>query len=200
MLKIYHVTGTRSVRPIWLCYELDLPVEVETIDFAPAYRNSPAWRAISPAGKVPVMTDGELTMFESGAMIDHILDRYGEGRLRPAPGTPQSALHHQWCWFSEATLIRPLGLNRLLTHRGESPDATVAEAAQKTRDSLAVVEQALADRKYLLGAEFGACDVMMGYSLALLAHHKVLDDRYQNAGAYLERLRRRPACARAMSA
>ena len=200
MLKIYHVPGTRSVRPIWLCHELDLQVQVETIDFSPTFRGSPAWRAISPAGKVPVMSDGEVTMFESGAMVDHILERYGEGRLRPAPGTALSALHHQWCWFSEATLIRPLGLNRLLTHRAEGQDAVAADAEQKTRDSLAVVEQALADRVYLLGAEFGACDIMMGYSLALLADLKVLDDRYPSALAYLERLRRRPAFGRAMSA
>ena len=75
MLRIYHVRGTRSVRPIWLCYELDLPIEVAPIDFSPAYRNSPEWRAISPAGKVPAMTDGGMTMFESGAMIDYIRSR-----------------------------------------------------------------------------------------------------------------------------
>src|SRR5215472_11044451 len=104
MLRIYHVPGTRSVRPIWLCYELDLPVEVERIDFSQAFRNSPKWRAISPAGKVPALTDDGVTMFESGAMVDFILERYGEGRLRPEPGTAASALYHQWCWFSEATL------------------------------------------------------------------------------------------------
>ena len=57
------------------------------IDFAPAYRNTPEWRAISPAGKLPVLTDGELTMFESGAMVDYILDVHGEGRLRHPPAT-----------------------------------------------------------------------------------------------------------------
>ena len=69
--------GTRSVRPIWLCHELELPVEIEPIDFAPAFRDSAQWRAISPAGKVPAMVDGDLTMFESGAMVDYILERYG---------------------------------------------------------------------------------------------------------------------------
>ncbi len=92
MLKIYHVRGTRSVRPIWLCYELDLPVQIEPIDFSPAFRNSPQWRAISPTGKVPAMADGDMTMFESGAMVDYILERYGEGRLRPTPGTAEGAI------------------------------------------------------------------------------------------------------------
>jgi glutathione S-transferase len=200
LLKIYHVPGTRSVRPIWLCYELDLAFEIEPIDFSPAYRNSAEWRAISPAGKVPVLTDGDMTMFESGAMVDYILERYGEGRLHPARGSAESALHHQWCWFSEATLARPLGLNRLLTHKYESPGAVADDGAQKARACLDVVEKAVADRDFLLGSVFGAADIMMGYSLELLSSLKVLDDQFPNTQAYLERLRRRDAFARALSA
>ena len=83
MLKIFHVPGTRSFRPIWLCYELDLSVDVEPIDFSSSFRDSNEWRAISPAGKVPAMIDGDLRMFESGAIVDYILERYGEGRLQP---------------------------------------------------------------------------------------------------------------------
>lgn len=199
MLKVYHARGTRSVRPIWLCYELGLPVEVETIDFSPAFRNSPAWRMISPAGKLPILTDGETTIFESGAMVDHILERYGEGRLRPAPGTAQSALHHQWCWFSEATLLRPLGLNRLMSQQPDSR-ALAADAELKARECLAIVDLAVSDRDYLLGAEFGAADVMMGYALALTAHLKVLDDQFPNARRYLDQLSGRPAFRRAMAA
>ena len=200
MLKIYHVPGTRSVRPIWLCFELDLPVEIARIDFSQTFRDSPEWRAISPAGKVPAMIDGDMTMFESGAMVDYILERYGHGRLRPPPGSAESALHHQWCWFSEATLARPLGLNRLLTHRYESPESVARDAEQKARVCLEVVDHALSDRDFLLGAAFGAADIMMGYSLELLATLKLLDDRFPKAQAYLERLRTRDAFRRAVSA
>jgi glutathione S-transferase len=197
VLTIYHVQGTRSLRPIWLCYELGLPVEIVTIDFSPAYRNSAEWRAISPGGKVPALRDGDLTMFESGAMVDYVLERYGNGRLRPLPGTAQSALHHQWCWFAEATLIRPIGINRFVRHKGDGSDVA-AEADQKTRASIGVVEGAMAGRDYLLGAEFGAVDIMMGYSLELLATLKVLDARYPNSHAYLNRLRARDAFQRTM--
>jgi glutathione S-transferase len=200
LLKIYHVRGTRSVRPIWLCHELDLTIEIAPIDFSPTFRNSPEWRAISPAGKVPVMTDDGLTMFESGAMVEYILERYGEGRLRPPPGTAESALHHQWCWFSEATLARPLGLNRLMKNKAEPHGSVAADAEQKARDCLMVVDHAVSDREFLLGSQFGAADVMMGYSLELLAHLKVLDDLYPKALAYLGRLRLRDAFKRAMSA
>jgi len=200
LLKIYHVPGTRSVRPVWLCYELELAVEIERIDFSAAFRNSQEWRAISPAGKVPAMTDGDMTMVESGAMVDYILERYGDGRLRPAPGTAESAIYHQWCWFSEATLVRPLALNRLLKLEAEPNDAVAAEGVQKTRVCLEVVDQAVSDRDFLLGAEFSAADIMMGFSLRLLANIKVLDDQYPNVQAYLERLKIRDAYSRAMSA
>lgn len=200
MIKIYHARGTRSVRPIWLCFELGLSFDIEPIDFSSTYRDSSQWRALSPAGKVPAMTDGELTMFESGAMVDYILERYGEGRLRPPPGTTESALHHQWCWFSEATLARPVGLNRLLKLKSEDNGVIAAEAEQKARVCLDVVDQALRDRNYLLGSAFGAADIMMGYSLALIESLRLLDDRYPSARAYLERLKVRGPCKQAMSA
>ena len=77
MLKIYHVKGTRAVRVIWLCEELKVPYEVQVIDFSPDYRNSPEWRSISPTGKVPAMTDGDLTclLYTSPSPRDGLLYR-----------------------------------------------------------------------------------------------------------------------------
>ena len=83
MLKIYHVKGTRGFRPIWFCEERGLPYEVKVIDFSPEFRSTLQWRALSPTGKVPVMTDGTLTMFESGAMVDYLAERYGGGAWCP---------------------------------------------------------------------------------------------------------------------
>ena len=91
MIRIYHVTGTRGTRVIWLCEELELPYEIQKIDFSASYRESAEWRAMNPVGKVPAMQDGDVTMFESGAMVDFLLARYGEGRLQPAPGSPSHA-------------------------------------------------------------------------------------------------------------
>jgi glutathione S-transferase len=198
MLRIYHAAGTRSVRPIWLCFELGLAVEIVPIDFSAAYRSTPEWRAISPGGKLPVLSDGELTMFESGAMVDYILDRYGEGRLRPAAGTAARALCQQWSWYSEATLLRPLGLSAL---QRDAPQQVVAAALAKTREAIGMVDAALHARTYLLGAAFTSADVMMGYSLALLEHLKLLDaGTHANAAAYLARLKTRETFQRAMSA
>lgn len=104
---IYHAPGTRSVRPIWAAEELGIPHAVVSVGgpgkagFADLgesaeFRRSDEWRKLSPTGKVPVMTDGtDLTMFESVAMVQYLLDRYGGGRLQPQPGTPEHALYLQ---------------------------------------------------------------------------------------------------------
>ncbi|MEM7098361.1 MAG: glutathione S-transferase N-terminal domain-containing protein [Pseudomonadota bacterium] len=122
MIKIYHVPYTRSVRPIWLCHEMGLDHEIIHVDWSDAYKQSDGWRAISPTQKVPVMQDGDLTMFESGAMVAYLLEKYGQQTWLPEPGTAQSALHHQWCWYSEASLPRPLGVRQVLRTRKEEVD------------------------------------------------------------------------------
>ena len=138
-------------------------------------------------------------MFESGAMVNHILERHGAGRLRPAPGSAASALHHQWCWFSEATLIRPIGLNRILRQTGDG--TSIADAGRhKAHEGLVVVDRAVTGAEFLLGAKFDAADVMMGYSLHLLERADLLDDRDPNAQAYLRRLRGRDGFQTTLSA
>ncbi len=195
MLKIYHVAHTRGVRPIWLCEELGLPYEIEVIDFGAAFRASPEWRALSPTGKVPVMTDGDLVMYESGAMVDYILERYGEGRLQPEPGAADSALYRQWCWFAEATFARPLG--EIVNHRrvapgGETVEFVIEDCKDRARLCLGALEGALADADYLVANTFGAADIMNGYSLNVASAFGVLTDAYPKSTAYLERLAGRP--------
>ena len=92
MLTIYHAVGTRSLRVIWTCEELKIPYQVETIPFTAEYRASQEWRQMNPVGKVPVLQDDGFIMFESGAMVQYILDRHGNGQLQPKPGTPEHGL------------------------------------------------------------------------------------------------------------
>jgi glutathione S-transferase len=111
-----------------------------------------------------------------------------------------SAHYHQWCSFSESTLIRPVGLNLLLKNKDKSGEAIANEAEQKTRGCLEVVDQAISDQDFLLGPAFSAADIMMGFTLQLLAKLNVLDDQYPNALFYLERLTTRESLRRTMSA
>ncbi len=169
MLKIYHSTGTRGFRVIWVCEELSMPYEIVPVNFAAEYRATPEWRALNPVGKVPVMTDGDMTIFESCAMMQYVLDRHGGGRLQPATDDPAYAHYLQWCWFAEATFARPLG--EIVNHRRAFKpeiDAVVAEMKGRATACVAALDGALADRPYLLGdtmsaADLSLCYVMRGY-------------------------------------
>ncbi|MEM7251628.1 MAG: glutathione S-transferase family protein [Pseudomonadota bacterium] len=167
MLKIYHTPGTRGWRAMWACEELGTPYEVIPVDFSPEYRHGKEYRQINPLGKVPTMTDGELLMFESCAMVQYIIDKYGNGELQPAPGTEAHAIYLQWCWYSESTFARPLG--EVVNHRRSFPDDPIERVLDemKGRGTFAAqaVSDALAGKTYLLGDEFSAADINMGWTL-----------------------------------
>ena len=190
-VKIYHVQGTRSVRVIWLCEELQVPYEIESIDFSQTFRQSPEWRAKSPTGKVPAMDDQDFTMFESGAMLQYVLDRYGNGRLMPKPGTPKSAMYLQWCWFAEATFARPLGdiaHHTVMKPEAERIPAVVEDARSRALSCLDAVNDTVGKTEFLVGDTFSAADIMMGYTLMLADRFKVLENDHPNARGYFERL------------
>jgi len=171
MIEIYHVPGTRGVRPIWTCEELGIPYRVVPVDFSAAYRASPEWRRMNPVGKVPVLVDGDLTLFESGAMVQYLLDRYGDSRLQPPRATPAHALYLQWSWFAEATFARPLG--EIVNHRrvfseSERNPAAIEEMQARTWLCVAALEGALEGRDWLVGDGLTGADIMMGYTLMLV--------------------------------
>ncbi len=202
MLQIYHAPMTRGMRVIWLCEELSLPYEVTKIDFSPAYRATPEWRALNPVGKVPVLTDGETTMFESGAMLQYILDRYAPDRLSPPVDSPDYAHYLQWLWFGEATLSRPLG--EIVNHGREFPDdkripAVVDEMARRAADCLRAIGQHVEKRQYLVGEQFTAADIMVGYGI-YIAEILIPEHMPETLSAYWQRLSARSAFAAAKAA
>ena len=201
MLRIHHVPATRGFRVIWLCEELGIPYEVVRVDFSRRYRASAEWRAMNPVGKVPVMTAGGLSMFESGAMVQHVLDRHGGGRLEPARGSSEHALYLQWSWFAEATFTRPLG--EIVNHRREFGERAIPEVVEemeaRARLCLDAVDEAVRGKDYLVDS-FTAADIMMGY--ALRSYRRLLPDDSLPAGAdaYWSRLVGRDAYQAAMAA
>ena len=195
MLQIYHVTGTRGMRVIWLCEELHLPYRVTKIDFSAEYRATPQWRKLNPVGKVPVMVDGEITMFESGAMVQYLLDRYAAGKLRPAIDDPAYAHYLQWLWFAEATLSRPLG--EIVNHRREFPGQqerpeVIEEMKARAASALRAVADHLVGRTYLVNDTFSGADIMLGYAVGL-GHALVPEGMPAHLEDYWLRLQDRPA-------
>ena len=195
MLQIYHVTGTRGMRVIWLCEELGIEYEVTKIDFSAQYRGSDEWRALSPVGKVPVMVDADMTMLESGAMVQYVLDKYGDGRLVPSVNSTEYGHYLQWLWFAEATFSRPLG--EIVNHGRAFPDdaridAVVEEMANRAGACAQAVSDAVAGREYLLGDQFSAADIMMGYTIMLV--EVLTPQQFPEAlQPYWQRLQARPA-------
>ncbi len=203
MLTIYHVPGTRGLRAIWLCEELSVPYTVELVDFSPEFRRSDAWRAFNPVGKVPVLHDSndDLTLFESGAMVQYILDRYGNGALQPPAGTPEHGRYLQWCWFAESTFARPLG--EVVNHGREFPGdkkipAVVAEMQARGLVCAEAVGAAIGDAPYILGTNFSAADIMLGYSL-MIGERLLPDGLPAIVQPYWQRLAARSAFQKSVS-
>lgn len=175
MIKLYHSKGTRGFRVIWLCEELGIEYEVEKVDFSKEYRFSSEWLKINPLGKVPSLEDGQLLMSESCAMMQYILDRYGNGRLQPISGTVEHAEFLQWLWFSEATFARPVGeiVNHLREFPGEEKNLKgIEEMQSRISKCVAALDVALEGKSFILGSDFTAADISLGYTL-LAAQNRI---------------------------
>jgi glutathione S-transferase len=201
-MKLYHCPQTRSIRIYWLLEELGVPYELVRLDFTPASLKDPEYLKVNPLGKIPSIQDGDLTMFESGAILEYTLEKYGKGRLAPAPGAPARGPFLQWVHFAEATAMPPLAdiaQHSLVKPESERLPAVVADARKRLAAVLDLLEKALAGKPYLLGAEFSAADIMMGYSLLLTKWFGLLSDTYPNVVAYLQRLEQRPALQKVLA-
>ncbi len=199
MLRLYFAPRTRAVRVRWLLEELGLPYELERVEFVVPTR---MFAQATPVGKIPVLEDDGVTIFESGAILEYILERHGEGRLAPPIGSPLRGPFLQWMHYAEGTAAPPMSV--ILWHvfyRGDAGEfpGFIDAWRERAHDGLLVVERALAGNDYLLGAEFSAADIMIGFTLGAARILGVLDDRLPNLAAYLARLEGRPAFQAAMA-
>jgi glutathione S-transferase len=200
MIKLYHAPRTRSVRILWLLEELGLPYQLERVEFSPPAKNF--FAQPTPLGKLPTLEDGEIVMCESGAIVEYLLERHGEGRLAPPPGSPERAAFFQWMHFAESTAFPPLGILVWLTrYRDDAADPTalLEDARARAVAGLDFLEGELGENTYLLGDAFSAADVMMGFTLGAARLLGVLDERHPRLGDYLDRLMARPAFQRAVA-
>jgi glutathione S-transferase len=201
VLIVYHLNESRSQRVLWLLEELDLPHQIVRFQRDASRRAPPELAEIHPLGKAPVLRDGDLVLAESGAIVEYVVARYGNGRLAPGPGTAAFAEYLHWLHFAEGSAMLPL-LLELFLGMGLIPGGkdgmlggfVAAELARQ----LDYVEGALGDKDYLLGA-FTAADLMMGFPLDLAERQGHLAGR-ERLLAYVARLRARPAYLRAQAA
>ena len=195
MLKLHFAPNSRAGRIVWLLEELGLPYELNAMAFHPKDLKSDAHRDRHPLGRVPVLDDGDTSLYESGAIVEYILARHKNGGLKPEADHSMFAEYLQWFHYCEGMVMPPM--NTIVVHTillpEERRDATVLGQAQRLLNkALAPVEQALEGREYLIG-DFSAADVMLGHSCFMSNRMGCISDDMPNLKAYVARITARPA-------
>ncbi len=212
MIVVHHLEHSRSQRVLWLLEELELPYEIR-----PYSRDTktmlapPELQRVHPLGKSPVITDGDLTVAESGAIIEYLVDKAG-GRLRPAHGTPEQRRYTYWLHFAEGTAMTPLLFKLVFDKvrtarmpffakpiaRGIADKVSENFIAPNLKRHLAFMEAELHERPWFAGPDFTAADVQMSFPVEASAARGGLDAAYPKLSDWLKRIHARPAYQRAL--
>ena len=214
MIRVHHLNNSRSQRILWLLEELGLPYEVVRYQRDAKTMLAPAeLRAVHPLGKSPVITDDDITVAESGAIIEYLVERYGQGRLRPALGTAERLRFTYWLHFAEGSAMPPLLLKLVFSFLPKSPALPallrplvrkVAEGAQKSfidpqiLQQLNYFEAELSRHEWFAGDDFSAADIQMSFPLEAAAARGGLDKKWPKVSAFLQKIHDRPAYQRAL--
>jgi glutathione S-transferase len=197
MLVVHHLNDSRSQRILWLLEELGAPYEIKHYQRDATTRLAPPeLKAVSPLGKSPVVTDGDLTIIESGAIVDYIQRTYGNGRLAPAQGTADYEAYNQWLHYSEGSAMLPLMLALYVGRLGEAGAPLQPRIESETANHLGYVEAALAGRDWLVGDDITAADIQMSFVGEIAKMQRAAD--YPNIAAWVDRFQARPAYRRAL--
>ena len=214
MITLHHLENSRSQRVLWLLEELGLPYQVKRYARDPKTMLAPPeLLQVHPLGKSPVITDGDITVAESGALIEYLLDAYGDGRLRPAAGTPQRRRFTYWLHFAEGSAM-PFLLLKLVfdkvraaplpfflkpVAKGIADQVTKTFIAPNLQRQLDYMEAELKQRPWFTGDDFSAADVQMSFPLEAAAARGGLDASYPAMTAWLATVHARPAYQRALA-
>ncbi|MBW4420400.1 MAG: glutathione S-transferase [Myxacorys californica WJT36-NPBG1] len=213
MIIVHHLNNSRSQRVLWLLEELGLTYEVKRYDRDSETLLAPAsLREVHPLGKSPVITDGDLTLAESGAIIEYLVDRYGEGRLAPMPGTPEQLRYTYWLHYAEGSAMPPLVLKLIFDQIEKRPlpffvRPIAQEISRRTKSSyiepqialhLDYLEAELGKSMWFAGNEFTAADIQMSFPIEAATARADLDVSRPKLMNFLDRVHARPAYQRAL--
>jgi len=193
MIVVHHLNDSRSQRILWLLEELGAPYEIRSYARDAQTRLAPPeLKAVHPLGKSPVITDGEMTVHESGAIIDYLIRRHGAGKLQPPAGSADHEVYLQWLHYAEGSAMLPLMLFMYVMRLGEAGAPLHPRIEGEIDNHLAYLDQALEGRDYLLGEALTGADIQMSFVGEVgRAFGKLAG--YPQATAWLDRLHARPA-------
>ncbi len=214
MITVHHLENSRSQRVLWLLEELGLQYRVKRYARDPETRLAPAaLRKVHPLGKSPVITDDKLTVAESGAIIEYLVNTYGaDSSLLPPTGTPERLRYTYWLHYAEGSAMPPLLLSLIFRKMPEAPmpffvRPVIKGIAAKVQQSfvqpqlklhLDYMEEELAHSEWFAGKDFTAADVQLSFPLEAAGAAGLLGDTRPRLQAFIERIAARPAYQRAL--
>lgn len=213
MIIVHHLNNSRSQRVLWLLEELGVPYEIKKYERdAKTMLAPPELQKVHPLGKSPVITDGDVTVAESGAIIEYLVERYGNGRLAPAIGTLERLRWRYWMHFAEGSAMPPLLLKLIFDKvasapmpffvkpiaRGISSKVQSMMVTPNLKRQLDFMEGELAQSEWFVGNEFSAADVQMSFPIEAAAQRAGLDTSRPKLMGWLKRIHARPAYKRAL--
>ena len=163
-LIVHHLNNSRSQRVLWALEELGLPYEIKqsqrdaVTNLAP-----PELKAVHPLGKSPLLEDDGMVIEESGAIIQHLLDKYGHGRFQPAPGSPEALRHLQWMHFAEGSAMTPILLQLYTARLGDAAAPLQPRISEQLASQFAYMESELSPSGHFVGDDWTGADMMMSF-------------------------------------
>jgi len=213
MIIVHHLNNSRSQRVLWLLEELGLDYEVKRYERDPKTMLAPpSLLKVHPLGKSPVISDGDLTIAESGAILEYLVERYGKGRLAPEHGTPERLRYTYWMHYAEGSAMPPLLMKLVFDRIEKGPMPFIVKPfakaiAQRTKSSfitpqierhLNYLETEIGKSSWFAGKEFSAADVQMSFPLEAAAMRGGLNASRPKLMDFLKRIHDRPAYKRAL--
>jgi glutathione S-transferase len=201
MLTAHHLRRSQSERIVWLCEELAIPYTLVLYDRQPDGLAPPDYKALQAFGTAPIVTDGELALGESGAIVDYVTAKHGGGRLAVGPEAANFADYLYWFHFANGSMMPARMVAMIAGRLGLSEENPAARALlRRSKLAYAVIEDRLGRADYFAGPELTAADIMMVYTLTTTRVYTPYDlAPYPNVRAYLQRIGARRAYQRAMA-
>jgi glutathione S-transferase len=201
-MKIHHAPNSRSVRALWLFNELNLPYELEVYPLGDKSMRTPEYLKVHPMGRVPALEDGELTIFESGAIVQYVLEKYGNGKMLPATSSPNYPNYLQWLHYAEGMIMPQINIivvETIFLPEERRNQTNVDRATKLLTRMLTAIDLHMQDREFLAG-EFSGADIMTGHACIVSGRLGADISDKPNVSAYIERLEARPALRTAWTA
>ncbi|MEH1937571.1 MAG: glutathione S-transferase [Nostoc sp.] len=200
MIVVHHLNNSRSQRVLWLLEELGIEYEIKFYERDAKTMLAPeSLRQVHPLGKSPVITDADLTVAESGAIIEYLVARYGNGRLVPASGTPEHLRYTYWLHYAEGSAMLPLVMRTVLNNFGAGDSSVVSGfVAPQIKLHFDYIEGELRKSTWFAGEEFTAADIQMSFPLEVVATLREQVESRPKLKEFVERIHARPAYKRAL--